>query len=139
MIIEKFLFEQGKYYTQNKENPLVLDINVNKFTGKFNEYCINKVDELKVYFEKLKNSLNSDEKILKDYNSLNDNQIINYYIKEIINTIDSNDVINTMYYTLFKIVSYNDTINIDDDENDIHISLLQNNLYMGKIYSKYLY
>lgn len=110
-----------------------LNIDISKFTGKFNEYCINKVEELKVYFEKLNNSLNSNEKLFKDVSSLNDNEIIEYYIKEIINTIDSNDAINTMYYTLFKIVSYNDIVDIEDDENNYtNTSVLQNNLFIGK-------
>ena len=147
LMIEKFLFEQGRYYTQNKEDPIVLNIDISKFTGKFNEYCINKVEELEVYFDKFKNSLNSNNKLIDDSNSLNDNQIIDYYIKEIINTIKFYDVLNIMYYTLFKIVSYNDTINIDDNEDkgdDInHTYLLHNNLFIGKnlvnIYIKNLY
>jgi len=147
LLIERFLSGQGKIYINSKESPLVLNIDINKFTGKFNEYCINKIDELKVYFEKLNNSLNSNNKLIDDSNSLNDNQIIDYYIKEIINTIEFNDVLNIMYYTLFKIISYNDTININDNEDkgdDInHTYLLQNNLFIGKnlvnIYIKNLY
>jgi hypothetical protein len=133
LLIERFLSEQGNIYTMNKENPLVLNIDINKFTGKFNEYCINKIDELKVYFEKLNNSLNSNEKLIQDDKPLNDNEFIEYYIKEVINTIDSNDAINTMYYTLFKIVSYNDIVDINDDDNNYtNTSVLQNNLFIGK-------
>lgn len=54
-----------------------------------------------------------------------------------------------MLYTLFKIVTYNDVINIDEDNDDddnignVHISLLQNSLYIGKnlvnIYIRILY
>lgn len=121
-----------------------MGVDTDKFSSGFNKYCFNKIEEIKVYLGKHKDTLNSNNKIVKEPNSLTKNQIHDYYFKEIINIMDVNDIVNIMLYTLFRIVTHNDIIIIDDmGDEDLQTSLLQNGIKIGKyisnIYIRFFY
>ena len=133
--IERLIFEQFNVYTSNKESPLVLGVEFSKFSGKFNEHCLNKVEEINIYLDKLKNNLNSNKKIDKDLEWLKGNLIYDYYLKEIINTAHFKDITSVMLFILFTVITFNDIIDPDgeDFEDDqVKTSLLSNSLKLGR-------
>lgn len=149
LMIERYLNEQFKDYISNKAKPFILGVDTEKFSGGFNKYCFDKIDEIKVYIYKYKYSFMDNNISNNNVNSVSaftsKAQINDYFFKQIINSTDIDDFVNIMLYTFFRIATYND-INIKADdmaEDDIKTSLLQNGLKIGKhmsnIYTKIFY
>jgi hypothetical protein len=145
--IERFLYVQFDEFLTNKESFLVSDIDTKIFTGKFNHYCMDKVNELSVYIRKRRNALNSSKKLVKEMGELSVNQINNYLLKNILNKVEIKDIINIMLYILFRVATYNNLVNENDMDNidtgKVKTAVLYNTLDTGKrvvnIYIRTLY
>jgi len=135
--IENFLFNQFKSITEEKLNQKVLisDVDFNIFNSKFKEFCFDKVDEFNIHLNKLRISLNNNNKY-KDINKLkNKTDIHSFFIKEFLNKLDNNVFINSMFYIIFLVVTFNNMVLEDDitkKEEKTKIGLTKLALIMGK-------
>ena len=75
MKVERFLHSQFNEFIANKEKSLVLGVDSDLFSDKFNRYCMHKVDELLAYLVKRRDLLNSNNNLLKLENKLSNNKI----------------------------------------------------------------
>ena len=143
-LIEKFLIDQFEILVDikevsnySKDTVNVLGVDINRFTGKFKEYCVDKQVEIESFIKNLREKLNNDRNLDKDVNKIKTkNNMFNFYFKLILNEIDNSKIKSCMFYSLFKVVSFNGMIPTDNNvKSDISYdstSVLNISLYMGK-------
>jgi hypothetical protein len=135
--IEKFVYTQASEFFQlKKEQPFTLGVNSNLFTSKFNELCVNKVQDFEVYLDNLRVNLNfaKDNKTIEE---MKKPQIIDYYVKIVLNDLSNIEITNFMLYIFCLIVTHND-LKVEN-EADTPVSLLNNALKLGKfLTSRYI-
>lgn len=148
--IEVYLFNQYKDLAMKQGRTFSSDVDIGLLSKEFKEYCFSKVDEFNYYIDGLRNSLNSNEKLNKNIDSLNKSvDIHDFYSKKLLNTLNNEEIINFMFYTIFLIVTFNDMIlegdNLKDNEKTkightticMRLGKYLSNAYISKLYKEF--
>lgn len=123
--IEKFLYNQGEHVLKDIN---VIGVNINYLNNTIRNYCFEKSEILKIYLNKLKNSLN--HKDIESYiDSTSTTKKYDYYSSLIINNVKVNDIVGIMIYIFLTIVTYN---NIHSDD-ELHNGSTVKNVLLGKL------
>jgi hypothetical protein len=123
--IERFLYNQGEHILKDVN---VLGVNINNLNSTVKNYYFEKSEILKIYLNKLRNSLNSkDIEFYIDSNSTT--KKYDYYSSLIINKVNVNVIVGLMLYIFLKVVTYN---NIHSDD-ELHNGSTVNNVLLGKL------
>lgn len=105
--IESFILSQYKWWESIKPSYSVLDINMDLFTSKFNNFFLEKREVIYSYLDKVKQNNKTIYKLKsKDILSSKNNM---FYLNKIINKLENEKILDLILYNFFKLVTYNNS------------------------------
>lgn len=134
--IESFILSQYNWWESIKPSYSVLDVNMDIFTSKFNNFFIEKRALISSYLYKVKHNNISKVKS-KDPLSSKNNM---YYLQKIINKLENEKILDLILYNFLKLVTYNNSDYENINELTLAIAFGKNicREYLVILYKEYL-
>ena len=134
--IESFILSQYNWWQSIKPSNSVLNINMDIFTSKFNNFFIDKRELIYSYLDKVK--YNNISKVRSKDPLSSKNNV--FYLNKIINKLKNEKILDLILYNFFKLVTYNNSDYENINELKFAIDFGKNicREYLVILYKEYL-